>query len=188
MDPATNFQIVCGALQLIQFGIDSAKTCREIYQSGNALPVETGELDILTQRLRTSSSQVSSRLKQAQVQSQSQLSPGQQELCRAADLCYAQAGKLLKRLDSLKINGQPPLPKRRIAKQWAKWTLNKGKIEDDSTRLRQYQELFNTKMLVSIRYLMCVQIEVEELISFSAVSVGMQYVELQAMTMISCMQ
>ena len=152
MDPATAFQLVCGALQLIQFGVDSVKACYEIYQSENAFTSENSQLDMATQKLRTSSSQVSDPLRDSQ-QVQLQPTPEQRELRRATELCNQKASDLLKRLDSLKPTGGVPLPKYKIPMQLAKLKLNKRKIEKDQAQLQQCKELFNTQMLVNARLL-----------------------------------
>ena len=51
MDPATIFQVVCGAIQLIQLGINAAKAFNEIYNSKDALTADSAQLDRDTEAL-----------------------------------------------------------------------------------------------------------------------------------------
>ena len=62
MDPGTAFQLVCGAIQLIDFGISTAKAFHDIYKSKDALASENDRLDQETQKLRAASTQITARL------------------------------------------------------------------------------------------------------------------------------
>ena len=115
MDPATAFQLVCGALQLIEFGVGTAKAFHDIYKSKDALTSENERLGQLAELLRTASSQISSRL-----QSLAGAQPTQEkrQLRDIAERCERSAKNLLKRLDKLKVTGT--LSKRKVPVQWAR--------------------------------------------------------------------
>ena len=149
MDPATAFQLVCGALQLVEFGVGTAKAFHDIYKSKEALTSENERLDQQTQLLRTVSSQISSRLHGF---TQTQPTPEKTQLLDLARRCNQAAKNLLERLNKLKVTG--PRSKRKVPVQWAKLLLEKGKIEKDQVQLERCRELLDTQMLVNVWYVL----------------------------------
>ncbi|KAI9652360.1 MAG: hypothetical protein M1831_006838 [Alyxoria varia] len=145
MDPATAFQVACGVLQLIEFGVDTAKLFQQIYTSKSSLTAETQRIDYETQLLKTTSASVTFRLKSV---SKTQLNPKQAHLCQIAEECDDLAQRLLSTLDSLKQTG--PQRRRDVPAQWWKFRREKGKIEDIRVQLERRQELLNTQMLAKL--------------------------------------
>ena len=148
MDPATTFQVVCGAIQLIELGIGAAKAFHEIYTSKDALTADNARLDRDTEALRIASSQISSQL---QVVVSARLSTEHLQLQEVARRCDQAAQDLIRRLDKLKTSG--PRSKRRVPLQWVKLLREKGKIQEDREELQRCRKLLDTQMLVTLWYL-----------------------------------
>ena len=145
MDPATIFQFVCGALQLIEFGLGTARAFHEISESKDALTLENTRLDHETKLLHTASSQISLRL---QGLGSAHLTPEQAHLQQLALKCQQVAQNLLDRLDKVKVVGNRS--KRKIPVQWVRLKLEKEKIDKDEAELRRCRELLDTQMLVTL--------------------------------------
>ena len=148
MDPVTTVQVVCGAIQLIDFGIGAAKAFHEICNNKDALTADNTRLESETQSLRMASSQVSSQLQGLSTK----LSEEQLQLQKVAQRCEQVANDLITRLDRLKVVG--PLSRRRVALQWIKLMREKGAIEKDQEQLQRCRELMDTQMLVNLWYLL----------------------------------
>ena len=134
MDPATAFQVFCGAIQLIQFGIGTTKAFQDIYRSKNALTSEYNQLSHEMTSLRTTSSQISSRLQRL---NQAPLTREQAHLHDVAKDCDRLAGDLLKRLDGLKLTGHQR--HRDVPLQWLKLMREKGRIEREPSPVSAVQ-------------------------------------------------
>ena len=147
MDPATAFQLTCGVIQLIGFGIKTAKACHEIHKSKNALTLEYENLDRETRLLRTTSTSIIDRLNALP---RVHLNPEQGHLLQIAENCSQHAQTLLREIDRLKLMGVHH--KRNAPVQWTKSMFRKGKIQDVQAQLAKYQKLLDTQMLSSLWY------------------------------------
>lgn len=153
MDPATTFQLVSGALHIIEFGVGTAKAFQKIYKSKESLTVEYERLDIETQLLATASSSITTTLRDSGV-SATGVSPDQAHIRNVAQECSRLAADLLNRLAQLKLTG--PCRKRSVPLQWWKLTREKGKIEKTQSQLGRCQELLNTQALVNLWYVLAI--------------------------------
>ena len=149
MDPATAFSVACGVIQILQFGMSTAKTVHEIYKNRSALDSKTASLDNETSRLRGATSTLTTHLENIKAV-EHELSKDQKELQSVAyqfqDLSY----DLLDRIDALKISGSKR--KRDLPLQWARIAREKDKIEKTRSRLQRLEHVLNTQMLVNLRY------------------------------------
>ena len=144
MDPATAFQLVCGALQLIEFGVSTAGALRDISKSSNALTPGIEQLDRDAQKLREASRQIASPLQNV---AQFPLTHEQTQLRQVAEDCNQSAIELVKQLDEL---GAGHLPKHKVLGQWWKILRKKGKIAELQARLERGRVLLDTQMLVTL--------------------------------------
>ncbi|KAI9686096.1 MAG: hypothetical protein M1822_004080 [Bathelium mastoideum] len=145
MDPATAFQLACGALQLVDFGIKTVKAFREIYQNKDALTLENEKLDHNTQLLHATTLGITNHLRSL---ANVQLTPEKLHLQQVTEECTHRAQVLLDELGKLKLAG--PRRKRDVFGQWTKTTRSRGKIDGMQTQLMRCQKLLDTQMLVNI--------------------------------------
>ena len=145
MDPATAFQLVCGAMQLLQFGFDTVKAFHDIAKSPEALTSDFVHLEYETNALGASCAQISKRLSML---SQAQLSPEQAHLKSVAQDCEQTAVTLKAQIDKLKLTG--PHSKLKLPIQWARLMLEKERIKRIQAQLQRCQQRLDTQMHVDL--------------------------------------
>lgn len=62
MDPATAFQLACGAIQLVDLGLKATRTCREIHKNGSSLTTKNEQIEHEARQLKKILSELSSKL------------------------------------------------------------------------------------------------------------------------------
>ena len=142
MDPITAIGLAASVVQIVQFSIDTAKSCREIYQKGCTADVleanrTAGTLDDLTGSLQESLN--------ASTASSSTLSKNERELVLIAGQCQECARKLQHEVDELQME-----PRSSILGGLAKVLRGKAKERDINKMQRQlenHQRLLETSLL-----------------------------------------
>lgn len=151
MDPATAFSVVCGVVQLIEFGLFTASKFREIYKSSSALTAEADGLHSETSRLDRATSSLATRL--SNIATVDSLTHDQKRLRQIALECNKLSQHLLSRLDKLKISG--PLRKRDVPAQWMKIMRERDNIDKTQGQLNRMKDVLDTQMLVNLWCVRC---------------------------------
>ena len=147
MDPGTAFQLVCGALQLIEYGVATAKVCYEIHHSASSLSSAYEELDYDTGLLSSATSALKGDLSIVKDKNVS-LTPDQLRLRRVATECDDLAKDLVNHVDRLKYTKQKR--KRNVPKQCLRLARSKSKIEKLQDQLRSRQKILDKEMLIKL--------------------------------------
>ena len=145
MDPATAFQLACGAVQLIGFGCKTAKAIRQIYKNNSALLDANEQLDKESKQVQTTTISIRQRLGSTP---SDQLTEDQRRLQRVVQDCCDLNDELLQKLNGLKVSGTKQ--KRHIPKILLKSMRDKSNIEDIHNRLKSCLFLLNTELLSGI--------------------------------------
>ena len=147
MDPISIFSLACNVIQIVDFSIKVASTCRERYKSGTV--GEDRELEVMAEHLKGLRSSLPS-LSVIQTSSASpQLHDDEKKLEELATSCSQTATELVAVLQSLKVEG--PHKRRQAIAKTIKGFRESRKIESIQAKLKQYQEVLNTRILISLR-------------------------------------
>jgi len=147
MDPVTGLGLAASVIQVVTFGIDAAKTIREVYQEGSAsrhdhLRDTTNHLESLTQLLQQSLQNAS--------RPHSRLSKDERDLLDLGRKCEDCARNLQRELQKLQSETHGSIWK---ATRIALRSIRKGlKIEEIEKQLRTYQFTLETSLLYHLRY------------------------------------
>ena len=148
MDPATTFSLACGTLQVIGFGIQTAKAFHEIHKSSTSTPADHERFEEEAVQLGKASSSLSALLNDLQAV-EGKLNRDQKQLRNIARECDDAVHDMTNKLDGLKISG--PGRKRDVTGQWVKIVRERSNIDIIKKTLESKQQLLNTQMLVNIR-------------------------------------
>ncbi len=148
MDPISAFSLACNVIQVVDFSIKVASTCRELYKNGIA--AEHQETEIMSEHLTgLRSSLLSSSVFSTSRVSQ-QTNEDENKLKEIATSCSETAAELVALLQSLRVEG--PHKRRQAVTKTAKASWESRKIESIQAKLKQYQEVLDTRILVSLRF------------------------------------
>lgn len=148
MDPATAYSLACNIIQVVDFSIKVASTCRELYKNGTV--AENKEMELMAGHLDgLRSSLLSSSVVQCSSTSQ-QLHDDEKKLEELATKCSQTATELVAELQSLKVEG--PHKRRQAITKTIKGFRGSRKIESIQAKLKQYQEVLNTRILICLRF------------------------------------
>ena len=147
MDPATAFQVACGAVQLLEVGLKTIRSLQEIYKSERSLSTANEELFEQASWLQQSYSSTTARLASIE-QGSLKLTEDQERLQEAAEGCVQLSHELLQKVESLNITGVKK--KRDVPIAWVKARREKDAISRIGHRLQNYQNKFNTEMLINL--------------------------------------
>ena len=148
MDPISAFSLACNVIQVVDFSIKVASTCRELYKNGTV--AEHQETEMMSEHLTgLRSSLLSSSVFSTSCASQ-QMNEDENKLREVATSCSETAVELVARLQSLKVEG--PHKRRQAVTKIVKAFRESRKIESIQAKLKQYQEVLNTRILVSLRF------------------------------------
>lgn len=147
MDPATAFQLACGAIQLIDFGLKTTKTFHEIYKNDSSLSDRNEHLQQEAQRLQNHVSALSSKLN-ASSQITNGLSPDQKRLQRVVRECAELDETLLQKLEGLSLSGKKR--KRDIPGLWIKASREGNNIKNIQSRLQSCHQQLDSELLANV--------------------------------------
>ncbi|KAL8715686.1 MAG: hypothetical protein Q9225_006314 [Loekoesia sp. 1 TL-2023] len=142
MDPVTGIGLAAAVVQLVQFSIDAASTCQEIYQQGSTTDhadahFTAGHLERLTTSLQQS-------LHNTGTQSAA-LSREEKDLLELGRKCEECAKKLQRELS--KLQAQPRASALEVARKAARSIWKKGAIVKIQEQLESYRKLLETSLL-----------------------------------------
>ena len=148
MDPVTAWSLACNIIQVVDFSINVASTCRELYKNGTVagnkeMELMAGHLDGLRSSLLSSSVIQGSNISQL-------LHDDERKLEELATKSSQTAAELVAELQSLNVEG--PHKRRQAITKTIKGFRGSRKIESLQAKLKQYQELLNTRILISLRF------------------------------------
>ncbi|KAL9107794.1 MAG: hypothetical protein Q9227_007309, partial [Pyrenula ochraceoflavens] len=145
MDPATSFQIFCGAIQLVHFGISTVNSIQRLHNSISGLSSENELLEHETRLLQTSCTQISASLS---IRFEGQLTAEQSNLRLLAMECEQTANNILGRVGQLRLTGTQS--KWKAAVQHVKTLRQKSKLQQDEAKLRNLQRQLDTRVIVNL--------------------------------------
>ena len=148
MDPLTAFSLVCGVIQVVDFGTKTLIKCKEIYKGGSSS--EYQKLEDLTKNLVDVRSELD--LPRVHQTGGSFDKPDEQSLLELASRCSATADQLIEKLHSLKIEG--PHKKRQAVLKTGKLLWEKSEIQEIQKRLDGYRDALDTEILINLRYVL----------------------------------
>lgn len=156
MDPATAFQIACGAFQLTQTAIKTISAGYETYQNASHLSQHNERVERETGFLDRAISSVKDGLGTLH-SLHGRLTQEQQRLQRVVDECIAVANEIQDVLDSMKVKGQKR--KRDVPASVIRQTWHSRHIKNLQYRLENCEKLLKTELLLTLwsaAYLNCV--------------------------------
>lgn len=137
MDPFTAFSLLCGIIQVVDFGTKLAKKGRELYKDGAASEnMELEEMATCLTGLRTSLDLTDRG--------------SVDEIVHLGTKCSDTAQELVAELEKLKIDG--PKRKREVISKTFMTIGKKSAIHDIQKRLDDYRKLLDSRILVDLRY------------------------------------
>ena len=146
MDPITGVGLVASVVQLLTFGIDTVKTCQELYQKGSVS--EYKNLGYTTSHLAGLNSSLQQSLQSSNARSGA-LTGEEKDLIDLARKCEECATKLQKKLDKLQTQPRASTPKAvRLAFRAIR---KKGAIDKINQELQAYQSTLDTSLLTRLR-------------------------------------
>lgn len=147
MDPATAFQLACGAVQLIDFGIKTAKELHEISKSPSGMTRENERLESYITSLQRCNSSLS-REWRVIGKSELALTPEQQQLKQVSVELERLSNDLLNKLANLK--GRSSHRQLKVLSTYYRTLREKSGIEDISNRIQKQKQLLDTGMLIAL--------------------------------------
>ena len=147
MDPATAFQLTCGAIQLIEFGIRTSNTFREIYKHRSSLSTDNERLEEETQRLSELTCALSMKLSQSST-NENPLKPDEKRLQQVTQACSEAAAEILEKIANLKPSGKKR--RRDIPGLWLKASRERDSIDKAKARLDGLQKQLDSRMLSNV--------------------------------------
>ena len=146
MDPITGVGLAASVIQLLTFGIDAVKTCREVYQKGSVS--DYNNLDYTTNHLAGLTSSLQQSLHSSGTRSRT-LTGEEADLVDLARKCEECANKLKKELD--KLQTQPRASTLKAARLAARAIWKKSTIDKINQQLQTYQSILETSLLSRLR-------------------------------------
>ena len=148
MDPVTGIGLAASVIQLIQFGISTAKTCHELYEKGSTSEHE--DLKFNADHLESLANTLQQSLQQASpAQSSLSLRGPEQDLTDLAKKCEDCAIDLQHELR--KYQSSPQQSRFRAAGKSFRHLIKGDKIGKLQERLEQYQKTLETSLLFRLR-------------------------------------
>lgn len=145
MDPLTAFSVACGAIQVVDFGLNVASKGREIYRDG-ALH-QNQDIEHATRNLNEASISLDESLKTlAKIK---QPSKDDVELQKLAVDCQEASTNLLSELGGLKLDPNKP-SKGQTLKKVIKSVWKKDKIEESQRKLEQCRKALDSRILIRL--------------------------------------
>lgn len=146
MDPVTGIGLAAAVVQLVQFSINAATTCQEIYQQGSTsdqidADITAGHLERLTTSLQQS-------LRNTGTQSAG-LSKEEKDLIDLGRKCEDCANKLQRELR--KLQARPQASALEVARKAARSIWKKGSIVKIQEQLEGYRRILETSLLYRLR-------------------------------------
>ena len=146
MDPATAFQVSCGIVQLVQIGISTVKTFRDIYNSKSKQGSDYERLQSEVEALQNAAAGLGAHFNEQQANVQ--LADDQKRLQNVCGKSREVAQALIDRLSLL--TPDRPLRRRDVPKQWYKLQRESGEIDRLRAQLLSLYEVLNTQILVRV--------------------------------------
>ena len=145
MDPVTAFSLVCGVIQVIDFGTKVLVKCRRLHKEGSL----EGHKDIedITEHLVNAREDLDRRGDAHSMGAQ--LSPSDKRLSTIAKDCSAISAELLAKIQSLKISGNHG--RRETLKKVVKTLWEQKEVVALEKKLDSYREALNTQILITLR-------------------------------------
>lgn len=146
MDPVTGIGLAASVVQLVQFSINAAKTCQQIYQEGSTN--EHLDAGFTTNQLANLSSSLRQSLAKDDTQSSS-LSREEKQLRDVAQKCEDSANKLQHEL--CKLQTLPQASALAAARKAARSIWKKNSIVKIREQLEGYRTVLETSLLYQLR-------------------------------------
>ena len=144
MEAIAAFSLACNIIQVVHFSIDVVSKCRELYRQDSLSRYDP--LEHMINHLTGLRNALDSPLAQGnRYTGQDQ----DQALLDLAEKCSITAKELSEELQKLKING--PHSKRQIVRKSAISLWKNSSIERIQTRLDEYREILDSRILLGIR-------------------------------------
>lgn len=147
MDPATAFQIACGAFQLVGVAIKAISTGHEIYENTTSLSRDNERVERETKLLDRAVSSLKGGLVTLRSLDR-KLTKDQQRLQQAIQECINVSDEIQKRLESMKPKGEKR--KRDIPAAVIKQSWHKAQVKDLQDRLEKCQRHLDTELLSTL--------------------------------------
>ncbi len=103
MDPISAFSLACNVIQVVDFSIKVASTCRELYKNGTV--AEHQETEMMSEHLTGLRSSLLSSSVFSTSRASQQMNEDENKLKEVATSCSETAAELVTRLQSLKVEG-----------------------------------------------------------------------------------
>ena len=149
MDPATVFQIACGAFQLVDICYKGAKTIRELHQSRSGLTRENERIKRATQDLDQASSSVKNGILSLRSLDTNSLTRDERRLQNVCEDCIRISGEIYRQLNPLQHEKNSKL---KLMGQVRSTFTRKSKIEDLHRELDERRKQLDTDLLITLRY------------------------------------
>lgn len=148
MDAVAALSVVCGVIQIVDFGTKVVSKCREIHKTGTSS--ENRELVSMTTRLQDLSKAIGPYNDQLHHSNlPAQLSDDDRDILELARECSGTADELVAELHKLQV--QDPIRKRDAVKKTFKILWKKSTIDGIQNRLEKYQKTLDTRILINLR-------------------------------------
>ena len=148
MDPWTAFLVSCGIIQLIQVGVSTAKTARDILRSDSGQTLEHERLDHDAEALEKAANSLASHFHDQETGKTP--TEDQKELQEISRNCGKLARDLIDRLRSLSSGAK--LRKRNVPYQLIKLNREKKHIGDIEAQMMKQYKILDTRILVKVWY------------------------------------
>ena len=148
MDPLTAIGLVSNIVQLVQFGIATAETCKDIYQSASGLSAKDEALDAAAKNLTALGIDVRDTLRHGV--HTGPLSKADQELEDLARDCVVNGDKLVQILHQAKPDG-PSNRLRGAFKKTLKSVWDQRKVDTITKDLSRCQSILDSKIIVKLK-------------------------------------
>lgn len=146
MDPITGISLAASIVQLVQFGISSAKAFQEIYQHGST--TELASAEVAAGLLASLTNSVQQSLHNTNTHS-GVLSAEEKELIDLARKCEDCANKL--QFELRKLQAQPQVSHLKAVRKAARSIWKKNTIVKIQEELENYRRILETSLLYRIR-------------------------------------
>lgn len=154
MDPVTGIGLVASVVQLVSFGVQTFKTCRQIqhgsYQQHEDLDSTSKRLAELTEPLKASLQQRSHPRQREQLA----LAKEEKNLLEVSQQCHDCARKLQDEIR--KLQAQPGDGRVDVARKAARAIFKKDRLKEIQSQLERYQAILETSLLHRLRSALCI--------------------------------
>lgn len=147
MDPATAFQLACGAITLVDFGIRTARDLYEIWESSASMTADNVRLEQETLRLEHANTRLKTHLSNVQGVDQ-KLTLNQRQLKAVVLEIDRLTSELLCRLARLRSTGRRR--KRDVPGLYVKSLRERPGIRKIQAQLEKQQKMLDTSMLINL--------------------------------------